>query len=60
MLAEAVVLVTLFAYLGATSVLIGLVPLSLAYLWANDRLVRWRRPQIEAVNSREANWRNNG
>ncbi|MCJ7849847.1 MULTISPECIES: ATP-binding cassette domain-containing protein [Pseudomonas putida group] len=52
-LAEAVVLVALFAYLGATSVLIGLVPLSLAYLWTNDRLVRWRRPRIEAVNSRE-------
>ncbi|HDS1745982.1 ATP-binding cassette domain-containing protein [Pseudomonas sp. M2] len=52
-LAEATVLITLFAYLGATSVLIGLIPLSLAYLWANDRLVRWRRPHIEAVNSRE-------
>lgn len=52
-LAEAAVLITLFAYLGATSVLIGLIPLSLAYLWANDRLVRWRRPHIEAVNSRE-------
>lgn len=53
MLAEAAVLITLFAYLGATSVLIGLIPLSLAYLWANDRLVRWRRPHIEAVNARE-------
>lgn len=52
-LAEAAVLITLFAYLGATSVLIGLIPLSLAYLWANDRLVRWRRPHIEAVNARE-------
>lgn len=52
-LAEAAVLITLFAYLDATSVLIGLVPLSLAYLWANDRLVRWRRRHIEAVNSRE-------
>lgn len=52
-LAEAVVLITLFTYLGATSVLIGLIPLSLAYLWANDRLVRWRRPHIEAVNARE-------
>ena len=52
-LAEAAVLTTLFAYLGATSVLIGLIPLSLAYLWANNRLVRWRRPQIEAVNERE-------
>ncbi|MEN5035461.1 ATP-binding cassette domain-containing protein [Pseudomonas sp. TWI929] len=52
-LAEAAVLITLFAYLGATSVLIGLIPLSLAYLWVNDRLVRWRRPHIEAVNARE-------
>ena len=52
-LAEAAVLITLFAYLGATSVLVGLVPLSLAYLWTNDRLVRRRRPHIEAVNSRE-------
>lgn len=52
-LAEAMVLITLFAYLGAISVLIGLIPLSLTYLWANDRLVRWRRPHIEAVNSRE-------
>ncbi|WEK31544.1 MAG: ATP-binding cassette domain-containing protein [Candidatus Pseudomonas phytovorans] len=52
-IAEAAVLITLFAYMGATSVLIGLVPLSLAYLWANDRLVRWRRPHIEAVNARE-------
>ncbi|WP_232108440.1 MULTISPECIES: ATP-binding cassette domain-containing protein [Pseudomonas] len=52
-LAEAAVLITLFAYLGATSVLIGLIPLSLVYLWANDRLVRWRRPHIEAVNARE-------
>ncbi|MFG0841369.1 ABC transporter, partial [Pseudomonas sp. FYR_5] len=33
--------------------MIGLIPLSLAYLWANDRLVRWRRPHIEAVNARE-------
>ncbi|MFB1631386.1 ATP-binding cassette domain-containing protein [Pseudomonas sp. AP-1] len=52
-LAEAMLLATLFAYLGASSVLIGLIPLSLVYLWANDRLVRWRRPHIEAVNSRE-------
>jgi ATP-binding cassette subfamily B protein/ATP-binding cassette subfamily B protein RtxE/ATP-binding cassette subfamily C protein CydC len=52
-LAEAVVLITLFAYMGATAVLIGILPLSLLYLLANDRLVRWRRPHIEAVNSRE-------
>ncbi|MFK0313354.1 ATP-binding cassette domain-containing protein [Pseudomonas sp. NPDC090233] len=52
-LAEAMVLITLFTYLGAVSVLVCLVPLSLAYLWANDRLVRWRRPHIEAVNTRE-------
>ncbi len=51
--AETLVLIVLFAYLGATTVLLGLVPLSLAYLWLNDRLVRWRRPHIEAVNARE-------
>ncbi|MFS0825788.1 ATP-binding cassette domain-containing protein [Pseudomonas phoenicis] len=52
-MAETLVLIVLFAYLGATTVLLGLVPLSLAYLWFNDRLVRWRRPHIEAVNARE-------
>jgi len=52
-LAEAAVLTTLFVYLGASSVLMGLIPLSLAYLWVNDSLIRWRRPHIEAVNSRE-------
>lgn len=52
-LAESVVLVTLFVYLGASMVLLGLVPLSMGYLWANGRLVRWRRPHIEAVNERE-------
>jgi len=52
-LAESVVLVTLFVYLGASTVLLGLVPLSMGYLWANGRLVRWRRPHIEAVNERE-------
>ncbi|WP_049870419.1 ABC transporter ATP-binding protein [Pseudomonas cremoricolorata] len=52
-MAETLVLIALFTYLGATIVLLGLVPLSLAYLWLNDRLVRWRRPHIEAVNARE-------
>ncbi|WP_312936598.1 ATP-binding cassette domain-containing protein [Pseudomonas sp.] len=51
--AEAAVLLTLFVYLGASTVLIGLVPLSLGFLWANDRLVRWRRPHIDAVNANE-------
>lgn len=52
-LAETLVMATLFIYMGATSALLGLVPLSLSYLWANDRLVRWRRPHIEGVNARE-------
>lgn len=52
-LAETIVLATLFIYMGATSVLLGLLPLSLLYLWINDRLVRWRRPHIEGVNARE-------
>lgn len=52
-LAEALVLGGLFVYLGAGQVLLGLLPLSLAYLWVNSLLVRWRRPQIEAVNARE-------
>ncbi|MBA1190068.1 ABC transporter ATP-binding protein [Pseudomonas entomophila] len=52
-LAESLVLAMLFAHLGAGTVLLGLVPLSLGYLWVNDRLVRWRRPHIEAVNARE-------
>ncbi|WP_050577284.1 ATP-binding cassette domain-containing protein [Pseudomonas cremoricolorata] len=52
-MAETLVLIVLFTYLGATTVLLGLIPLSLAYLWLNDRLLRWRRPHIEAVNARE-------
>lgn len=52
-LAEALVLTGLFLYLGAVVVLLGLVPLSLAYLWLNNRMVRWRRPHIETVNERE-------
>ncbi|MBA1202847.1 ATP-binding cassette domain-containing protein [Pseudomonas capeferrum] len=52
-LAEALVLGTLFIYLGAASVLLGLIPLSLVYLWANGSLIRWRRPHIEAVNTME-------
>lgn len=52
-LAETLVLGGLFVYLGAGEVLLGLLPLSLAYLWINSLLVRWRRPHIEAVNARE-------
>lgn len=52
-LAEALLLAGLFIYLGASSVLLGLVPLSLGYLWINSRLVSWRHPHIEAVNDQE-------
>lgn len=52
-MAEALVLTGLFVYLGAGSVLLGLIPLSMAYLWLNRLLVRWRRPHIEAVNVSE-------
>lgn len=52
-MAEALVLGTLFVYLGAGLVLLGLVPLSLVYLWATGTLIRWRRPHIESVNAME-------
>ncbi len=52
-LIEAVVLAGLFLYFGAGSVLLGLIPLSMLYLWFNGLLVRWRRPHIETVNARE-------
>ncbi len=52
-LAEAAVLAVLFIFLGAGPVLIGLAGLSAAYLLINSRLIRWRRPHIEAVNARE-------
>ena len=51
--AEAAVLAALFIFLGASPVLIGLAALSAAYLAINSRLIHWRRPHIEAVNSRE-------
>lgn len=50
---EALVLGGLSAYLGAGTVLVWLLPLSLVYLWINNWLIRWRRPHIEAVNARE-------
>lgn len=52
-LAEAIILTSLFLYLGAGAVLLGLIPLSLGYLLINSRLVRWRRPHIDAVNEQE-------